>query len=726
MKTGYGFLLWGFCTLLAFSCKPEEKDGRDSDDRAVVLQTHIANPGTSIMTRPHTDQDQAVFSPQDVIMVSNGMSFAAYRTDDGSNWNPVSEQYLRWEQNSMEFQAYYPRTASMTGFNLPSEQDGTEGSPSFIGMADYMTFSGMLEKGTGNTASLLFERQTARVVIDIADFGSQFGENPPAITSLKVISPAASLQESTTSLEVTPYGNGTRYVALLLPGETAGKEFIRLETSASPGRILTVKGRTLLKAGYSYQFDLKVGKETVLMDIVSVEDWKDGVLTPVDNGETSDKGIWTDDKGIVHINNASGLLQWASRADVLVSHAVLEDNIDMNGEEWNPLGTLTDDPATAFTGEFDGNGYEISHLQVSTEDQYAGMFGVTGSGSHIHDLKLSLTQISTSHSNGFSGGIAGLNGGKIEDCLVSGSVNGLHAGGIAGNNSVQVSRCTASSLTVTATGNNSQAGGIAAQNYGTVNECRLEANSLITATPQSGFPSAAGGIVGTNTNGKVGTTSGRILSCWAVESNISAVKSGGIGGENEYGTLAQCVSENMRIRHPSSSASSYLGGVLGVNTHGDVVACHTQTGIVGEEGLTSLSMGGLCGADNGHSSNQTHIYGCYVFDIRILGMLSGGSESGKGALVGYSNANSVIRSCYAIPAQDMTGLTLVGASAGGATKEYCVEVGSSDYSALTQNEVPDLTTLNGYLWEADHIWVTEAGEAPTIDAGYMGTPPAGK
>lgn len=726
MKTTYRFFLWGFCALLAFSCKPEEKGGFDSDSRAVVLQTRIASPGTVVMTRPHLDQEQSVFSPQDVVMVSNGMSFVGYRTEDGNNWSPVSDQYLRWEQNSMDFQAYYPQSASMDAFELPSEQDGTEGSDSYIGRSDYMTFSGTVEKGAENTASISFQRQTARVVIDIADFGGQFGETPPTVTSLKVVSPAASLPKGTSSLEVTPYGNGTRYVALLLPGETSGKEFIRLKTSASPQQTLTVMGQTRLEAGYSYLFTLKVGKETVLLDMVSVEAWKDGVLTPVNNGETSDKGIWTDQDGTVHVNNASGLLQWASRADVLVSRVVLEDNIDMSGKEWNPLGTLTDDPSTAYTGVFDGNGYEISHLQVSTEDPYAGMFGVTGDGSHIHDLNLHLADVSTSHSNGFSGGIAGLNGGKIEDCRVSGSVSGLHAGGIAGNNSVQVNRCTVAAITVTATGNNCQAGGIAAQNYGTVNDCRLEENSSITATPQNSFPSAAGGIVGTNTNGKVGTTSGRVLSCHTTGSSISAVKAGGIVGENEYGTLAQCVSENMGISHPASSLSSYLGGVLGVNTHGDVVACHTQTGIVGEEGLTSLSMGGLCGADNGHTTNQTHIYGCYVFGIRILGSLSGGSESGKGALVGYSNANSVIRSCYAVPAPDMTGLALVGASASGATKEYCVEVGSTDYAPLTQNEVPDLTTLNGYLWQADHIWVTEAGEAPTIDADYMGTPPTGK
>jgi hypothetical protein len=49
----------------------------------------------------------------------------------------------------------------------------------------------------------------------------------------------------------------------------------------------------------------------------------------------------------------------------------LVNNIDLAGIEWVPIGTAT----IPFTGTFDGQGYVISHLTISHEYAYVGLFG---------------------------------------------------------------------------------------------------------------------------------------------------------------------------------------------------------------------------------------------------------------------------------------------------------------------------------------------------------------
>lgn len=127
--------------------------------------------------------------------------------------------------------------------------------------------------------------------------------------------------------------------------------------------------------------------------------------------------------------NTEGLKGW---------NIVLANDIDMTGYDWTPIGV---DPSKPFVGNFDGNGYKITGLNI--DDSLSainmpayGLFGFVESNSVIGNLAIEDANITVANSNAFAvGGIAGLlNESRIENCYFSGNINSsnIATGGIVG------------------------------------------------------------------------------------------------------------------------------------------------------------------------------------------------------------------------------------------------------------------------------------------------------
>lgn len=406
-----------------------------------------------------------------------------------------------------------------------------------------------------------------------------------------------------------------------------------------------------------------------------------------------------------HIYGRDGLEAWASDPAVLTRDVVLEADIDMSGTSWAPIGT---DMSSGYAGDFDGNGKTIGGLRV-TSGGNAGFFGALSAGARVHDLKFAGARVSGGDSS-YAGVVAGSSLGAIENCDVSASeVSGHYAGALTGNNSVQVYGCDAAEVRVSAS---YCAGGISGVSYGKIEYCTLSGSSEIIA---SGGNSCAGGIVGeTSEEGGV-TTSGRVLKCAVEGAAISGTWAGGIAGENSFGIVAQCVADRVKVTRGSSGTSARLGGVVGYNTRGDIVASYSANSTIGADGLVSEAEGGIVGYNY---SSSAYVYGCYSTHVSLLGEVSG-PESGKGSIAGYTNGHVV--SCYAVLPENVSGISLVGN--GKNAPEHCVEACESDYEKLTR-EVPDLTAPDGSVWEAEKIWEMTAGGAPAIVSDYISNPPA--
>lgn len=416
--------------------------------------------------------------------------------------------------------------------------------------------------------------------------------------------------------------------------------------------------------------------------------------------------------GIYHIYNAKGLQAWAqeiiANANVLNKDVILEKDIDLTGVDWTPVGRDMN-TGTGYAGDFDGNGKFIYNLVVESNASNVGFFGGLAEKAKVHNVKFANAQVTATSGAAYAGVIAGSSMGKIESCNVrSSQVAGHYAGAIVGNNSVQVNGCNALDVQVTAT---YAAGGIAGVNYGKIEYCTLSGHSTIVA---NGSSPRAGGIVGETAEQSGVTTSGRLLKCAVDGAIISATWAGGIAGENSFGIVAQCVANDVTVIHQASNASSYLGGVVGYNTRGDVVASYSAYSTIGTEKLISAAMGGIVGYNNNSSSN---VYGCYSTHVSLLGTIND-----KGSIAGYTSGH--VTSCYAVLPDDVTDVNLVGKSDTYAP-DHCVATGDINYSALTDN-VPNLTASDGSVWEAAKIWDLTASGTPTIVSTYICEPPATK
>ena len=412
--------------------------------------------------------------------------------------------------------------------------------------------------------------------------------------------------------------------------------------------------------------------------------------------------------GVYHVYDAPGLVEWAAKDDVLTVNVVLENDIDMSGIEWAPVGSGMQ--ADGYSGDFNGGGKSICGLEVNTEGD-AGFFGGLASGAKVHDLSFSEAQVTGTGDNSSAGVIAGASLGVIEDCnVVSSEVSGQYAGAVTGNNSVQVNCCDAVGVSVTGT---FSAGGIAGLSYGKIEYCTLSGESRIVA---SGGSSRAGGIVGSTSEEGGVKTSGRVLKCAVEGAFVSGVWAGGVAGENGFGIIAQCVVDGVTLTHALSGSNARLGGIAGYNSRGDVVASYSAYSEIGAEGLVSEAEGGVVGYNNNSSAN---VYGCYSTHVSLLGIVSG-DESGKGCIAGYTNGN--VTSCYAVLPEGVDGIGLVGRYSGPAP-DHCVAPGHKDYDILVTG-VSDLQADDGSVWKAEAIWDLTAEGVPAIEEEYLGEQPA--
>lgn len=413
---------------------------------------------------------------------------------------------------------------------------------------------------------------------------------------------------------------------------------------------------------------------------------------------------------IYHIYNAKGLQAWAQKiiadANVLNKDVILEKDIDLTGVDWTPVGSDMN-TGTGYAGDFNGNGKFIYNLVVESDASNVGFFGGLAAGGTVHDVKFANAKVTATSGTANVGVIAGASMGKIESCNVrSSQVTGHYAGAIVGNNSVQVNGCNAVDVEVSAT---HAAGGIAGASYGKTEYCSVSGNSHITTT---GLSTRAGGIIGTSSQEGGVSTSGRLLKCAVDGATISGTMAGGIAGENSFGIVAQCIANRITVTHNTSKASSRLGGVVGYNTRGDVVASYSAYSTIGRQDLTSEAMGGIVGYNN---TQNAFVYGCYSTHVLILGSVNG-DEAGIGSIAGYTSGH--VTSCYAILPDEVTGIGLVGK--GTSNIDHCVEAGQSNYRILIEN-VTDLNDDDGSVWKAAEIWQFNAGEtAPAINAEYIG------
>ncbi|MEF3305741.1 hypothetical protein PV407_21570, partial [Paenibacillus sp. GYB003] len=253
----------------------------------------------------------------------------------------------------------------------------------------------------------------------------------------------------------------------------------------------------------------------------------------------------------------------------LSSHFVLGSNIDLSGYAagagWEPIGTF----GRPFAGTFDGKGYAITGLKISTANSDAGLFGSIVASAKISNIGLENANVEGGSNVGAL--IGYMQGGIVEDAYATGgsvsSRTGFYTGGLVGRTS-----------------------------SGAVLRC------LYTETTVSGY-NGVGGVIGSNEGSLYES-----FSSGAVSSNFAGL--GGLVGEN-YGFVQQSYS-----RASVTGGTMNVGGLVGYNK-GTV----DETYAAGPVSSSASAKGGLIGFNDG-SAFVTRSY----YDQNAAGQ----SDTGKG------------------------------------------------------------------------------------------------
>ena len=419
---------------------------------------------------------------------------------------------------------------------------------------------------------------------------------------------------------------------------------------------------------------------------------------------------------------------------------VLQNDIDLGGTEWRPLGynpdfSIGDTEAllkTAFKGTFDGNGCTIRNFRMTDNGcVYTGFFGAVAGGTvknlNIEDASLNYIYSAkngiygTGHYPVFNSLLVGFsNYATITNCSVSGSMSikcdtayassrYISAGLIIGAGLAKIDKCSASGSITADTVMNTYCGGIYG-NAGSSNTSFIgrisNCNSSVSINASNNSPLYAGGIIARSS-----TSVDRIDNCSYTKTGITAsnsyasggytgslsLYSGGIAGYN-YSIISDCTVAAGDISVTSASSPA-AGGVAGRTikriedctsgasvgvTLSDAPNSSTPSvgGIVGTCGSTYSTLDSIAPVDD---EDIASIINCTVTNKASLSVKSAGSNfSVIGGIAGAANAPSKIENCVS----DIKGMevssTLSGAYAGGicgylngGSAEYCKASGSA-------------------------------------------------
>ena len=412
-----------------------------------------------------------------------------------------TDPYYWTNHNDITVTAWWPYTAGETtppAVKVKANQSAQK---------DFETSDLIVANGqtvTYGSPTLRFTHRTARVTIVLTDYTE--GLASVQLTGLST--------EGDNPDIIVPYDKGSNtYTAIVAPQSVAaGTAFITCTFTNGKTFVYKMKNATDWQAGgeYTYTVSLAAAK---------------------------DLGYTIESDGSYTVTSADGLMNIAElvnggKSDINIT---LDTDIDLTGKDWTPIGTDYDN---SYKGTFDGGGHTITGLTVTTYDKYAGLFGWLNSAGTVKNVVMEGVQITNNHSSGFAGGVVGNSWGTIENCSVSGSVNGeVYVGGVVGKQTSGSMTGCSSSATVKGTVN---VGGVAGESWGSMTACYATGNVTLEIYP--GKDISGGGVVGFKGGNSV-------LACYAtgnVNSKGSSTGNVHIGGlfGYKYATAIACYWKN--------------------------------------------------------------------------------------------------------------------------------------------------------------------------------------
>ena len=489
---------------------------------------HISAATALLLGLAACTQDEAGFLPEGtpIVFTATGLNPAGTRAPVDGNWEGVQSVAVLMDGTVKAYDVMFttaaPTSATLTstdphywtdreditvtawwpyteGETTPpavkvkanqSAQKDFEGSDLIVADGQTVTYG---------SPTLRFTHRTARVTIVLTDYTEE---------SMSVQLTGLSTENGNPD-KITPYDKGSNtYTALVAPQSVAaGTTFITCTFIDGKNFVYKMKKATDWQAGGEYTYTVSLAAAKGL-------------------------GYTIESDGSYTVYNADGLMNIAElvnggKTDINIT---LDKNIDLTGKDWMPIGT-----SNSYTGTFDGGGHTITGLTITTNDEYAGLFGWLGKAGTVKNVVMEGIQITSNQIYGGSiGGVVGSSWGTIENCSESGSISGtVYVGGVVG---VQIGgSITGCSSSATVKGM-VDVGGVAGQtnSSATLTACYATGNVTLEIAPKKNI--AGGGLVGMNAGSR------GLLACYATGNVTSTGSSTGqvhIGGflGNNYTTV---------------------------------------------------------------------------------------------------------------------------------------------------------------------------------------------
>ncbi len=164
-------------------------------------------------------------------------------------------------------------------------------------------------------------------------------------------------------------------------------------------------------------------------------------LKNVGGTQSSDLPVWMTSQNKVFIYTAADLAQLATDVNggnkMSGKTVLLMNDIDLSGyPNWTPIGTFNPNSPQAncpFSGVFDGQGYSITGLKISGNEDSKGLFGYTYSGA-IRNVVIRNPEIEGKDQVGALVGYQAYSNQGIKNCaVIGGKIQGRsHVGGLVG------------------------------------------------------------------------------------------------------------------------------------------------------------------------------------------------------------------------------------------------------------------------------------------------------
>ena len=388
--------------------------------------------------------------------------------------------------------------------------------------------------------------------------------------------------------------------------------------------------------------------------------------------------------GLFTVTSLDCLYEWAERVANGESTlgCYLTADIDFNDDtrNWPQIGTKD----TPFTGVIKGNGKTISNFKCVTSEPHAGFVSVLGEGGSVENLTFENPVVTSD----YEGNV----GSTMDDGYVGVVVGQLNNEDIHNYTEGVITNCHVINPTVSGGEN---VGGIVGRSYGR--------NDAIKGCTVSG-----------------GTIKGQMFV-------------GGIVGNSE-GIVEDChVKNNTAISHEDTQSEARVGGIVGTNNSGELVACTAQAQVSGEAndgGYDARYAGGVTGANNGTmvgcafsgtvtgdysgalaGESYGDMYGCYAQQATAKALIYKVKRN-------LNNASDVVfptfKACYWVGDE---GDAVFGSDdvADYANIESCESVSGVESVMTTMNKALDEVNGNTeYAYGSGYQYQTNKGEDATV------------